>query len=251
MKSDTKTSVLIIRTIAAMVVIMAFYFVAGALVVTNQLEGATAKLVQGCMIWLSVLVAVVYAGIRQKSMKPMGFRPMKEDAAKKLYYYLPVIIVALSGFIAGIDLSGDGWKYIAASLFLTIAVGFSEEIYFRGIICEMWKEKSTTISVFVSSVLFGVCHLMNVLGGADLKNTILQIFFAFFYGIVFAQIYIISNSILPCVILHFLHDFCSFTGASLNPTMNTVLAAVQTVILIVYGWMLWKQTKKEGRQTDV
>lgn len=41
-------------------------------------------------------------------------------------------------------------------------------------------------------------------------ETVLQICFALVYGMVFALIFAESGSLLPCVLLHALHDFCAF-----------------------------------------
>ena len=46
------------------------------------------------------------------------------------------------------------------------------------------------ISMLLSSVLFGMSHILNVAGGAGLLATILQICFAIVYGMVFTLIFI-------------------------------------------------------------
>ena len=51
----------VIHTILTMLVIMTFYFMAGAAVVTRNLTGSEAKITQGIFIWLSVVVAVFFA----------------------------------------------------------------------------------------------------------------------------------------------------------------------------------------------
>lgn len=233
----------ILNTALAMVVIMTFYFMAGAAVVTNNLQGTEAKLVQGGFIWLSVIAAILFYFIRSHSISGIGFRRVEKGTMKELYYCIPMIIVALSGMIAGVDFS-QGMSFLLASLFLTIGVGLSEEIYFRGIIYNLWKTQGKGKAVMVSSILFGICHLMNVLGGAGIIETVLQIFFAFFYGIIFALIFIKTESLLPCVGLHFLHDFCAFVGSELTDVAELGLILAQTVIMLIYIVLLVRHQTK-------
>ena len=151
------------------------------------------------------------------------------------------MIIAFSHFASGFDVK-EGFGYIAANLFFTLSIGMAEELYFRGILCNIWLKKGPVRAMVVSSVLFGVCHLLNIAGGSGLAVTLLQICFAILYGLVFALIFIRSGSLIPCVLLHALHDLCSFLSAEGSVTMSIVLGAIQTVILILYFVYLLKTT---------
>lgn len=241
---QVNTRSLVIQTVLTVAVIMLFYFAAGAFVVMNDLSSPGAKLAQGCVIWLSVAAIMAFSALRSGSLKPLGFGGMAKGSAGKLLYFIPVLIIALSGLAGGITVGDEGLPVILSNLFLTVGVGFSEELYFRGVICNRWRQKSVGTGILASAALFGVCHVMNVLGGADLGQTVLQIFFAFFYGIVFALIFIVTRSVWPCIALHFLHDFCAFIGAELTPEKNVILAVIQTLLLIGYAWIVWRRVKK-------
>ena len=71
--------------------------------------------------------------------------------------------------------------------------------------------------------------------------TLLQICFVFIYGLVFALIFIRSGSLTPCILLHALHDMCLFISADGTVTVNVVLGAVQTLILVMYLIYLMKE----------
>ena len=68
------------------------------------------------------------------------------------------------------------------------------ELYFRGIICNIWKDNEKK-AIIISSVLFGMSHILNVMGGADLAETLLQIAFAFTYGVIMAYVILRTKSI--------------------------------------------------------
>ena len=230
----------VLRTMIALLILLAFFFVQGAAAVAGHLEGTTSALVRGSIIWLLVICTLLYFAVRHKSISVLGFRRPKEDSSKKLLFCIPLIVVALSHFVAG-PASGLSIGLFGADLFLTLSIGMAEEIYFRGIICNMWLEEGKVRAMVISSVLFGISHLMNIAGGAGVLATFLQICFAFIYGLVFALIFIRSGSLIPCILLHALHDMCSFVSADGTVTVNVVLGALQTLILVMYLIYLMKE----------
>jgi membrane protease YdiL (CAAX protease family) len=232
----------VIKTIIATMVLLVFYFVQGAVVIINELEGTKSVLIQGMIIWTSVIVAVVFSLIKNRNLTSIGFCKPEKNSSKESLYYIPMLVVALLAWILGIDFD-KGRGFLLAYLFFTLSVGFAEEIYFRGIICNMWKEESEKKAIIVSSVLFGICHLMNVLGGASLIQTSLQICFAFAYGVAVALIFIISKSIWPCILLHAFHDFCSFISCEGTTQINVILGAIQFIIIIVYIAVMIRKKK--------
>ena len=223
----------------ALLIMLAFFFVQGAAAVAGHLEGTTSALVRGGIIWLLVICTLLYFAVRHKIIAVLRFCRPKEGSLKKLLFCVPLIVIALSHFAAG-PASGLSIGLFAADLFLTLSIGMAEEIYFRGIICNVWLEKGPYKAMVISSVLFGISHLMNIAGGAGVLATLLQICFAFIYGLVFALIFIRSGSLIPCILLHALHDMCSFISADGTVTVNVVLGAVQTLILVIYFVYLMK-----------
>lgn len=224
---------LVLKTIIASVVLLLFFFVQGAIVVINNIEGIPSVLIRGAVIWCLVVITLIFYFVKDKGLSKLGFVKMEKGAAKRLLYFVPLLLISFSHFTAGFDL-GEGIKFILANIFFTMAIGMAEEIYFRGIICNMWLKKGVVKAMLISAVLFGICHLLNIAGGASLPATILQICFAFVYGMVFALLFTVGKSIVPCVLLHALHDFCCYISADASMNFNIILGAVQFVILIAY-----------------
>lgn len=223
----------VFKTVIALLILLVFFFAQGAVVVVNHLEGTVSALIRGSIIWLLVIGTLLYYAVRYKSISVLGFRSSNLGSSKKLLFYIPLLVIAFSHFVAGFaaDLSIG---LFTANLFLTLSIGMAEEIYFRGIICRIWIDKSKAKAVVISSVLFGICHLMNIAGGAAVLTTTLQICFAVIYGFVFALIFIRAGSLIPCILFHALHDMCSFISAEGSTTMNVILGAAQTLILVMY-----------------
>ncbi|MCH3972984.1 MAG: CPBP family intramembrane metalloprotease [Oscillospiraceae bacterium] len=245
------TKRLIYETFCAMLTIIFFFFIQGSIVVIQGMEGAEAKWTQSIFIWASAMIAILFFLVKNKNVSCIGYARPKWNALRSLLFLLPLILVALSGCINGASSSNRSLFF--SNLVLTLGIGFAEETYFRGIILKNWYEnRSEKKAVIVSALLFGGTHLMNVLGGASLGTTILQIFFALFYGVIMAIIFIRLESIYPCIFLHFLHDFCSWIGNDVDSNMEIVLVTIQTIVLLAYMiYLIRVEAKNHSAKTCV
>ena len=77
----------------------------------------------------------------------------------------------LVGFAVGF--SNLNIRLILVVILFTSAVDFAEEIYFRGLILEALEVKGIKKAILISSVIFGVTHLGNLIGGANVLYTAL------------------------------------------------------------------------------
>lgn len=220
-------------TIIAMITVLIFFSIQGMFVVIFELSGAAARFIPALAVWVLAAVGFVLLKVFKLPLNKVGFAKPQKGTLKRLWYLIPLIAVALSALVGGVDLS-QGITYILACLLYVSAIAVSEELYFRGIICNVWKQSGFTKAVLVSSALFGACHALQAMANPDLVQTILAICFAFFYGIAFAQIYLLTKSILPGIIIHAFHDFCSFIGNDVSGEVNLAVGIVQTVIILAF-----------------
>lgn len=238
---------IVLKTAVATLVLLLFFFAQGAIVVTTGIDGVPSALIRGTVIWGLVVITLGYYIIRYKGISKLGFHGMEKGTAKRMLYYLPLLLVALSPFAAGVDWKG-GAPFLFANLFLTIGIGMAEEMFFRGIICGLWLERGVGKAMIISSVLFGSSHILNIAGGAELFETVLQICFALVYGMVFALIFAQGRSLIPCVLLHALHDFCSFISGEGSAQFEVVLDAVQFIVLLAYFIYLFRMTARKNER---
>ncbi len=222
---------LVRNTIFATITVLLFYFAQGAAVVMGGLEGLRAIVTQAGIIWSCALVAIAFFLIKDHSLKGLGFQKPESGMAVKFLYYIPLMIVALAAFAVGIMSDKSG--LFIPNLIFTLGIGLTEELYFRGIICNMWKEKEKA-AIIISAALFGISHLLNVMGGAGLASTLLQVAFAFTYGIVMAYVILRTKSIWPCILLHAFHDFCGFITNEGDMNLSIIVGTIQFVVLLAY-----------------
>lgn len=122
-------------------------------------------------------------------------------------------------------------EYFLLTLFTTaILPAFCEEIAHRGMILHTFKKYSSVIAILISALCFGFAHM-----------NIYQFFYCFLFGLVFGYVTIISGSIIPAMIFHFINNFSSlYIAFSLhyNWIGNDILIFVQLVyslLLKVFG----------------
>ncbi len=66
-----------------------------------------------------------------------------------------------------------------------VCIGFIEEIIFRGFLFKSMYKNNIKLAIFVSSITFGMGHIVNLLNGRDLIPTLLQICYATAIGFLF------------------------------------------------------------------
>ena len=224
--------------------VLVFYFAAGYTIAVTRASATNAMLIRAASVFGACLLAVIYIWQSKYSFSEFGFKGLKRKSISKILYFLPIIAIEIVPFFAGFRDDND-FKYILAVLACTLCVGFAEELYFRGLLFKILKVKGMQFAIIVSSVIFGLTHLINIAGGAGVAETILQIFFAFFFGFVCAEILILTGSILPIMLWHTLHDFLAFTTNDGSKTFIIIGATIQTVILIAFGIYLFTVIKKQ------
>ncbi|TXT60906.1 MAG: CAAX amino terminal protease self-immunity [Promethearchaeota archaeon] len=112
--------------------------------------------------------------------------------------------------------------------------GLWEEIAFRGVILTLLLKKfSVKKSIIIDGILFGLMHFFNLIGGQDLFSTISQVIYASTLGFAFAYLFIRTESLIPCIISHYLINAVNPLFNNFNPTVNTFFSLFYAVIFIV------------------
>ncbi|MDE7177092.1 MAG: CPBP family intramembrane metalloprotease [Lachnospiraceae bacterium] len=73
---------------------------------------------------------------------------------------------------------------------------------FRGLLFEAIAKENVKRAIIISSVTFGIGHIINLLNGMNLTENLCQIIFALAVGFLFVTIYYRGGSLLPCIITH-------------------------------------------------
>lgn len=129
-------------------------------------------------------------------------------------------------------------------ILLLCFTSFLEEFFFRGVLFSVLKEQyhmnSDWSRIILTAILFGLFHMCNLLQGAELGYTILQVVFACELGICFGILVIYTGSILPGAVIHML---INGTAMGVSETGKTAfwMVLLSTGVLIYVTWnSIWK-----------
>ena len=186
---------------------------------------------------LSILVIIFM--IILKRVKYYGIT--KVSNIKKFLFFIPLLLIASVNLWNGININNTSSEIIIYILTM-INIGFLEEIIFRGFLFKMMAKDNIKSAIIVSSLTFGIGHIVNLLNGADLIPTLLQICYAVALGYLFVTILIKSKSLIPCVITHILINALTIFNID-NTNMMYISSIFLIVISISYSFYLNKFIK--------
>ena len=163
------------------------------------------------------------------------------------WFFIPLMLIGFASIYFGVTL-----KYsIPETMFYIVSmlcVGFLEEIIFRGFLFVGMAKANVKRAIIVSSITFGIGHIVNLLNGQDLLETLLQIIFAVSVGFVLVTLFYKGKSLLPCIVFHGINNACSaisdeaasikFFGSVEMELWITVILAI--IISVIYSIILWR-----------
>lgn len=176
-----------------------------------------------------------------------------EVPARRFLYYVPLAILA-----SGNLWLGAAMNYMpAATVCRVIAmlfVGFLEEMIFRGFLFRALLRDNKTSAIIISSVTFGIGHLINLANGSgmDLVSNIIQVVFAVAVGFLFVIIFYRGGSLWPCILTHSAINtagtFSAGEGAPIEAQM--VQVAVLIAVAVIYTLILLRTLPRPGRLAE-
>ena len=192
-----------------------------------------------------VLTVIMLLFLRKHALFPYcGLQKMQGG---RCLWFLPLIAVSTVNFWHGMTLREGAALYLISMVWVAIL----EELIFRGLLFRAMEKDGRTAAVIVSSVTFGVGHIVNLLLGAELLSTALQLVEATALGFCFTAIFMVTGSLLPCILSHAFINCTSFFALDPTPTGRIVTCVIVTVVAVSYGaWLLKKNAvrlhNKEG-----
>ena len=172
---------------------------------------------------------------------------------REMLYYIPVFIMLTANLWYGVTCN-YGIAETVLYMLSMLCVGFLEEIIFRGLLFEAMREDGLKSAVIVSSVTFGMGHIINLFNGsgAQLLPNLLQIFYATAVGFMFVMMYLKSNSLLVCIAVHGIFNaFNVFADESaVTDSMQIITAILLTVITGGYAGYLTYSMKGMWNKHD-
>ena len=166
----------------------------------------------------------------------------KVTKAKDYLYFIPLFFIVSVNLWNGININNSASEIIFHILTM-INIGFIEEIIFRGFLFKMMAKDNIKMAIIVSAITFGVGHIINLLNGAEIIPTLLQICYATSIGYLFVIIFYKSKSLIPCIITHSLVNSLSIFNIE-NGMSSYIASAFLIIVPLVYANYINKNIEK-------
>ena len=165
---------------------------------------------------------------------------------KKYLFYVPLAVIASANLWWGVEMNMSGWE-TALYIVSMLCVGFIEELLFRGFLFKAMCRDNVKWAIVVSSLTFGFGHIVNLMNGAELIPTLLQIVYAVAIGFLFTVIFYRSGSLVVCMASHGIFNALSAFAVTPAAPGQIVTTIILTVISVSYGLWILGMTAEDSK----
>ena len=165
--------------------------------------------------------------------------------AKQYLYFIPLMLLCSTNLWWGVKLNytvPETVLYIISML----CVGFLEEVIFRGFLFKAMCKDNVKYAVIVSSITFGIGHIVNLFNGKDIPETLTQVCYAAAIGFLFTIIFYKGKSLWPCIITHSVVNSLSvFANEDKISVFGSIMSCVFLCLVpICYATYILKKNKE-------
>ena len=200
---------------------------------------------------LIVLSVMLFLFVRKNQLLKKFGLCKSEIPASKMLFYMPLSALLTVNLWYGCSMSTSLFETVFYILSM-LCVGFLEEVIFRGLLFEAMRKDSVKAAIIVSSVTFGIGHIINLINGsgAELLPNLLQVVYATAAGFMFVMIYYKSGSMLTCIAAHGAFNALDVFANEANVTveMQILSACLLTAITGSYALYLVLSIKREKKE---
>ncbi len=187
-----------------------------------------------------LVVLLIYFRIYGKEITP-AFFSVKGTGKGILMLWSVLIINAVTLLFVLMDQGELGSVWMA--LLLGLTPGITEEILCRIIPLSLVmrnpdRKKLMLPAVTFTSLIFGICHIVNIFSGADPVTTLFQVLYATGTGFLFGAVCIRTGNPWITIILHSMTDTIFFlrSDAQLSGgVLSQSTGSVDGIILLIYA----------------
>ena len=223
--------------------VILFPVMSGVIVGITKMEGPSILFVQAFFMLLPIIVFIILILLKKINRKDIRF--VFNINKMDYLYYLPVILVYIPVLIGGFVWRGSA--YFLGNLLLYLAVGITEEIYYRGIIPYfLEKNFKKEFVILISSLIFGLGHAAIAFANNNPIVVVLTILNALIFGFLAICLLYKTKTIVPLMIIHFLFDF-ETKFIALEGNGLSIAEGVRGSIMLIYAIILFVLIRKTSK----
>lgn len=236
--------------------ILISFLVQAILLLFTQSTSALYLALCACLSPLSILLVILYqAKYKRHTFSILSVN--KFDAkhliatlllSVGMFLGLGFVNIAFAQFVENLGLNVSSpqipldtpLQFVIFVITLAVLPAIFEEMFFRGLLLTSLNGEKMIGKILTVSLCFALYHC-----------SISQFIFQFIYGVAFCLLAIISKSIIPCIISHFLNNFFvllfNYLKIDIDLT-NIALIVIGMVALIGYGLICYLNIRKMPKQ---
>ena len=135
-----------------------------------------------------VMTAMIYLWIcRNGLQEKYGLCKFKGEA-KTYLYFVPLVLLVSTNLWYGVRLNLSIFETVLYVISM-LCVGFLEEVIFRGFLFQAMCKNNVKQAIVISSITFGIGHIVNLLSGSGTMETVMQICYATAIGFLFTILF--------------------------------------------------------------
>ncbi len=170
-----------------------------------------------------------------------------QGSYKGVLFFLPLVPILSLYLWHGVAWDGTAYEAVLCAIAM-LCVGCIEELLFRGFLFKTMCEDNTKVAVLVSSLIFGLGHIINLLNGRDLIPTLLQVCYATALGFLLTTLFYKGKSLWPCMIAHGIFNVLSVFNLSGTRTESICSSAILCVLSVAYALWIWRKAAHKEAQ---
>ena len=172
-------------------------------------------------------------------VKYYGLVSVKDS--KKFLYFIPLLLIISVNLWSGININ-NSLSEIICHIISMINIGFIEEIIFRGFLFRMMEKDDLKSAIIVSSITFGIGHIINLFTGGEFLSTLMQVFYCISIGYLFVLIFHKSGSLIPCIMCHSIFNALSIFHV--DGSLFYLSSIFLIIVPLVYSYYINKKCEE-------
>ena len=161
--------------------------------------------------------------------------------SKKFLYFIPLLLIISVNLWNGININNSVVEIICHIISM-INIGFIEEIIFRGFLFKMMAKDDLKSAIIVSSITFGIGHIINLFTGGEFLSTLMQVFYCISIGYLFVMIFHKSGSLIPCIMCHSIFNALSIFHV--DGSLFYLSSIFLIIVPLVYSYYINKKCEE-------
>lgn len=192
-----------------------------------------------------VFILLILSFIRKYNLKKAYGLCSFKGSLKDYLYFIPLLLIMSTNLWNGITMNVSVLETVLYVLSM-LCVGFIEELIFRGFLFKAMCKDNVKLAIIISSVTFGMGHIVNLLNGRELISTLLQICYATAIGFLFTIIFCKGKSLVPCIITHsVINSLSIFAVKDVSQAFNIITSIILCVVSVGYALWVLQRTKNK------